>query len=50
VLDCKIDKLQPNEDGFTDGSYSIKLVYASKKAIFRCLSRSDYENWFKAIM
>jgi len=43
VLDCKIDKVQRNEDGYNIGYYSIKLVYSTKKAIFRCLSKSDYE-------
>ena len=50
VLDCKIDKVQPNEEGFTQGYSAIKLVYATKKAIFRCLSKSDYDEWFTAIL
>jgi hypothetical protein len=50
VLDCKIDKVQSHEDGYSEGYYSIKLVYATKKAIFRCSSKNDYEAWFKNIM
>lgn len=50
VLDCKIDKVQKDQEGYTQGYYSIKLVYSVKKAIFRCLARADYESWFKAIM
>ena len=49
VLDCKIAPVKPNEEGFTQGYSAIKLVYATKKAIFRCLSKSDSEEWFKAI-
>ena len=49
VVDCKISEVKRNEDGFTQGYYAIKLVYAHKKATFRCLSQSDFKAWFHAI-
>ena len=48
VLDCKIERVQPNEEGYTQGFAAIKLIYATKKAVFRCLP-SEYDEWFQAI-
>lgn len=50
VVDCKISEVGRNEDGYSQGHFGIKLVYQRKKAIFRCLSRSDFKSWFDAIL
>jgi hypothetical protein len=49
VVDCKIDKVAVNEEGYHVGYHSIKLVYSTKKIVLRCLSKTDYESWFKSI-
>lgn len=42
--------MQAHEPEYTESYHSIKLVYATKKAIFRCSSKNEYETWFKSIM
>lgn len=50
VLDCKISEVKRNEDGYSQGYHALKLVYATKKAVFRCLSQSDFKAWYAAII
>jgi len=50
ILDCDIKKLQRGDEGYTAGYEAIRLVFSRKTVIFRCLSASDYDAWFKAIM
>ena len=50
ILDCDIKKLQRGDEGYTAGYEAIRLVLSRKTVIFRCLSASDYDAWFKAIM
>lgn len=49
VVDCQISKVKKNEDGFAVGYESIKLEHSTKKAIFKCMSKTEYESWYKAI-
>jgi hypothetical protein len=49
VLDCEISYVKRGDEDYTQGYESIRFVYALKKCTFRCLSKTDYEAWFKAI-
>ena len=50
ILDCDIRKLQRGDEGYTVGYEALRLVFSRKTVVFRCLSVSDYDAWFKAIM
>lgn len=41
VLNCKVEKLQRTDDGFTADRHALKFVYGTKKIVFRFASKHD---------